>query len=87
LAAEYGVPQRTIDSISDAVTIKMMHDYAKLKAAVKAAKADVKPLRSDSPKAQRTSATPISAQDKLMQQAKIGSQSDKLAAISALIRH
>ena len=86
LADEYGVPHRTVDSISDAVTIKMMHDYATLKQAVKEARMTVKPLRSDPPRAQRPSATTQSAADEAIARAKNGSQADKLRAIDQLLR-
>lgn len=87
LAEEYGLDRRSVDGIKSAVTIKMMYDFARLKASIKAAKANVKPLRSDTPRA--VSAVPASktelqaAIDKARQ---TRSSRDEADAVAALLR-
>lgn len=85
LVSEYGVNPRWADKITDPVAIKMLHDYARLKASIKAAKDNVKPLRSDAPKGKRPGAEDATAA--AVQRAKLSnSQDDKLAAIDKLLR-
>lgn len=85
LAKEYGLPTQAVDSIKDAVTIKMMHDYARLKQSVKAARDNVKPLRAENVKGQ--SASRQSDTDVLMAKARQSrSGEDQLRAIDSLLR-
>jgi organic radical activating enzyme len=85
LGEEYGIPNRVVDGIKDALTIKMMYDYARLKQSVKAARDNVKPLRSESPRA--GSASKQSETDLLISKAKTTrSDADQLKAIDALLR-
>ena len=87
LAAEYGVPRRDVDQIKNAVTIKMMHDFARLKAGIKAAKDNVKPLRSTDPKPVQGRATPTSELSQLTAQAKrTRNPQDEANAVAALLR-
>lgn len=87
LAAEYGVPKHLVDGIKDATTIKMMHDYALLKQAVKNSRANIKPLRSDTAKAVRTTSTSTSETDAAIARAKqTRSQHDQITAIDKLLR-
>ena len=87
LAEEYGVPKQAIDQIKNAVTVKMMYDFARLKESIKAAKANVKPLRSES-----TKATPGAIGTKSELQGKIDrarstrSHADETSAVDALLR-
>jgi len=87
LAAEYGV-ERIIGQVSDHRLVKMLHDYATLKAAVKAAGSNVKPIRSSDPKARAASPNSASGEtEALIQKAKqTGQSADRMAAISKLIR-
>lgn len=47
LGAEYGVSEAVIGRIIDPITIKMMRDFAELKASIRAARDNVKPLRTE----------------------------------------
>jgi small-conductance mechanosensitive channel len=87
LADEYGLPRGSVDQIKSAVTIKMMWDFARLKASIKAAKANVKPLRADSPKA--VAGVPASKSDlqAAIDKAKHSRNTqDEAKAIDALLR-
>jgi hypothetical protein len=85
LVAEYGLPKQAVDTIKDATTIKMMHDFARLKASVKAARDNVKPLRADNTRAQHASTQ--SEIDVLMAKARQSrSGDDQLKAIDSLLR-
>ena len=87
LAAEYGVARRDVDQIKNAVTIKVMHDFARLKAGIKAAKDNVKPLRSTDPKPVQGRATPTSELSQLTAQAKrTRNPQDEANAVAALLR-
>jgi hypothetical protein len=84
IAAEYGVPRREIDQIKNAVTVKMLYDFARLKAEIKAAKQNVKPLRAASPKA--VSAVSQSNTQALAARAKQSRNSaDEAKAVAALL--
>jgi len=87
LTAEYGVARRDVDQIKNAVTVKMLYDFARLRADIKAARANVKPLRSETPKAtqaaQQTSNPVQRAIDRAKQTRNSG---DETAAIDALLR-
>ncbi|WP_299084451.1 hypothetical protein [uncultured Paraglaciecola sp.] len=85
LGAEYGVSNDQVDQVKDAVTIKMMHDFAKLRKSVKEAKETVKPLKSVNVKAGK-GRTNVSNIDAAINKAKkTGSHQDETAAINALI--
>lgn len=87
LAAEYGVPKRDIDQVKHAVTIKMMYDFARLKQSIRAAKENVKPLRSTEPKAEAGINKPTSELQRLTAQAKQSRRpQDEAAAVAALLR-
>lgn len=82
LGQEYGVD---LSRVTDHKVVKMLHDYARLKAAVKQARENVKPIRTPEPKgkpAVRTSATQT-AIDRAKQ---TGSEADKTRAVEALLR-
>lgn len=87
LADEYSVPHQAIDQVKDAVTIKMMYDFARLKDAVKAAKSNVKPLRADQPKAAAAAKPNLSDTQRAIERARqTGSKQDAAAAVEQLIR-
>jgi len=87
LAAEYGVARRDVDQIKHAVTIKMMHDFARLKQSIKAAKDNVKPLRSASPAGVKQSIVSQSETERLVAKAKQTRNSgDEATAVAALLR-
>jgi hypothetical protein len=87
LAAEYGVPKRDIDQVKHAVTIKMMYDFARLKQSIRAAKDNVKPLRSADPKAAVGISKPTSELQRLTAQAQRSrNPQDEAAAVAALLR-
>lgn len=88
LADEYGVPKQAIDQIKNAVTVKMMYDFARLKDSIKAAKANVKPLRSES--ANGRPGVPASSksdiQGKIDRAKQTRNSADETAAVDALLR-
>jgi hypothetical protein len=87
LAAEYGVQRRDIDQIKHAVTVKMLYDFARLRGDIRAAKANVKPLRSTEPAGKRPSSSHQPEAQQLAARAKQTRNSgDELAAIESLLR-
>ena len=87
LGAEYNLQPHDIDQIKNAVTIKMMHDFARLKAGIKAAKENVKPLRSTDPKPVAGVVKPTSELQQLTAQAKrTRNPQDEANAVAALLR-
>ena len=87
LGAEYNLKPHDIDQIKNAVTIKMMHDFSRLKAGIKAAKDNVKPLRDTNPKPVQGRATPTSELSQLTAQAKrTRNPQDEANAVAALLR-
>jgi hypothetical protein len=85
LTAEYGVARRDVDQIKNAVTVKMLYDFARLRADIRAAKANVKPLRSAEVKGQ--SAKTESETQQLISKAKQTRNSqDEASAVAALLR-
>lgn len=88
LADEYGVPKQAIDQIKNAVTVKMMYDFARLKDSIKAAKANVKPLRAES--ANGRPGVPASSksdiQGKIDRAKQTRNSADETAAVDALLR-
>lgn len=87
LGAEYNLQPHDIDQIKNAVTIKMMHDFARLKAGIKAAKENVKPLRSTDPKPVAGVTKPTSELQQLSAKAKqTRNPQDEAAAVAALLR-
>jgi hypothetical protein len=85
LGEDYGLKREAIDGVRDAVTIQMMHDFAKLRASIREAKANVKPLRSASPNG--THAANQSDVQTLTAKAKqTRSGTDEARAVDALLR-
>jgi hypothetical protein len=85
LANEYGVAD-IVGQVSDHRVVKLLKDFAELRGSIKAAKDNVKPLRSKDPKAQKA---PVGKPDAAAMAANRASHSgqmaDKLAAVNALI--
>lgn len=88
LSAEYDTPVRAIDEIKHAGVIRMLRDYVALKASIKAARDNVKPLRSDNPTARPSApAAPSSDLQRAIARAKqTGSKQDAADAIDQLLR-
>jgi len=86
LAEEYGLSKRDVDGVKHAVTIKMMHDFARLKQSIREAKQNVKPLRSDTPKAAQASINTNATQALIAKAKQSRNVSDEVAAIDALLR-
>ena len=85
LAAEYGI-QDTVAKVTDHRVVKLLHDFATLRQGIRAAKDNVKPLRSSDPKAHSKPAGKINAATAAAQlAAKTGSKGDQMAAIDALL--
>lgn len=86
IADEYGLGKQWADRIQDPVAIKMLNDYAALKATIKQAKSNVKPIKAKQPK---QTAKPIkqSDLDAVISKAKAtGHSHDQQAAIEMLFR-
>ena len=88
LADEYGVPRQAIDGIKNAVTVKMMYDFARLKDSIKAAKANVKPLRNETPNGRAAAAASSKSeiQGKIDRAKQTRNSADEMAAVDALLR-
>jgi hypothetical protein len=86
LAAEYGLKKHDVDQVKNAVTLKMMYDYARLKASVRQAKEAVKPLRSASPTPGKANISSDATQLAIEKAKRSGSAGDKDAAIALLLR-
>jgi hypothetical protein len=85
LAIDYGI-QEAVAGISDHKIVKLLHDFASLRSGIKAAKDNVKPLRSKEPRAKTKSPGKLNKVDALAKQARqSGSKSDQIAAIDALL--
>ena len=87
LAAAYGpVAQRLVGQVLDAPIVKMLHDYAQLRKAVKAA-GQLKPNKSTAPAATRPAVSPAqSATAALINRAKQSkSPADQQAAINSIL--
>ena len=86
LGAEYGIADQ-IGQISDHRIVKLLHDYARLRGQIKAAKENVKPLRSSEPAAkQKAVVKPDQAAMAAKQARTSGNIADQIKAISALIK-
>lgn len=86
LVKEYGQSTRWADRIQDPIAIKMLNDYARLKASIKEARANVKPLRAESPRPAGKVA-PVSKLDKAIEAAKRSRNPDDQArAVEILLR-
>jgi len=84
LAKSYGVEQ-IIGQVSHHGIVKMLHDFAQLKKAVRTAKETVKPVRAQEPKG-KTGAKSTSALEAAITKAKASkSKDDEIAAINLLI--
>lgn len=85
LAEEYGL-QELLSSVNDHRAILLMRDFAQLKAAVKNARANVKPLDKKKPKS-KPKPRDVSKTDKLADRAKqTGDRQDQIAAVGALLK-
>ena len=85
LGEEYGIENTQVDQIKDAVTIKMMHDYAKLRKSIKEAKENVKPLKSANVKAGSGRDNVSNIDAAIIKAKSTGLHQDETAAIDALI--
>jgi len=86
LAAEYGI-QDAVAQIADHRIVKLLNDFARLRSGIKAAKDNVKPLRSKDPKAQNRAAGKIDpAQQAAQRAAQTGRRADQISAVSALLK-
>jgi hypothetical protein len=84
LGEAYGVTKQQIDQVKDAVTIKMMHDYAKLRKSVKQAKENVKPVTGKKVKASQNRVNVNETQAAIAKAQKTHHHSDEVKAIDAL---
>jgi hypothetical protein len=85
LATEYGISD-AVAQIADHKIVKLLNDFAKLRQGIKAAKDNVKPLRSKEPKSRNRAAGKVDATTAAAQQAaKTGSRSDQIRAINELL--
>jgi hypothetical protein len=86
MAAEYGI-QDQVAQITDHRIVKMLHDYARLRGQIKAAKENVKPLRSSEPVAKQKAAGKPDMAALMANKAKqTRNRGDQLAAINALLK-
>jgi uncharacterized phage infection (PIP) family protein YhgE len=87
LAREYAAPPEEVGSVQYAWAIHMMRDLARYKQAIRDAKANVKPLRSETPKAVQAvkqAADPIKQAIDRAKQTR--NSADETAAVDALLR-
>lgn len=85
LASEYGV-QDIVANVSDHRVVKLLKDFVELRDSIKAAKDNVKPLRSSEPKAvNKPAGKPDAAAQAALRAATTHKMGDQIAAISALI--
>ena len=85
LASEYGV-QDIVAQVSDHRVVKLLKDFVELRDSIKAAKDNVKPLRSSEPKAvNKPAGKPDAAAQAALRAATTHKMGDQIAAISALI--
>jgi hypothetical protein len=85
LAQEYGVSPDQVNRVRDATTIKMMFDFARLRASIKDAKANVRPIRGEQPKAHQTSVVVNKTQTLIDKAKRSRNAGDQQAAIQALL--
>jgi len=86
LAKEYGV-EDVIGQVTNHKVVKMLRDYATLRKSIKAAKDNVKPLRSAEPRSKNAPVGKPDAAAMAAQRAtQTGSKQDQIAAISALLK-
>lgn len=87
LTDTYGIPRQRIDSIGDAMTVKILYDYAMLKQRIREASQNVKPLRSQEPKGQhKPTETKSETQSAIDRAKRTRNGSDELNAVEAIIR-
>ena len=83
LGDEYGVTD-VFQNVSNHRVIKMLHDFARLKQGIAAARAGVKPVRAPDPKS--TKPKPTSTLDAVTAKAKqTGAKADQIAAVNLLL--
>ena len=86
LAAEYGITD-LVSQVTDHRVVKMLNDFSKLRNSIKAAKDNVKPLRSKEPKASNKAGGKADAATNAINRAKeTGRTGDQIAAINALLQ-
>jgi hypothetical protein len=80
--------RESIFSLTDHKTVKVLYDFARLREGIKAAKANIKPLRSTNPNATgQASGAKTSEVDARVQRAKqTRNEVDQLAAVDALLK-
>lgn len=85
LGTEYGVD---LSQVADHRVVKMLHDFSRLKAAIKSAKANVKPIKTPEPRAKvpapTTRATELSTA--ISTAKNTGNQADQLKAVEMLLK-
>jgi len=85
LGGEYGVD---LSQVTDHRVVKMLHDFSRLKSAIKTAKASVKQIKTPEPKAKvptpTTKATDLS--NAVSRAKQTGNQADALQAVDMLLR-
>lgn len=85
LGEEYGVD---LSKVTDHKVVKMLHDFARLRAAITTAKANVKPVRAQAPRptpAKAPSGNP-DLQTAIQTAKRTGNHNDQVAAVDLLLR-
>jgi hypothetical protein len=84
LGHEYGVD---LSKVTDHRVVKMLYDFTRLKAGIKSARENVKPIRTPEPKAKQVRQTGRQTElSNAMTRAQTGTQADKEAAVEMLLR-
>lgn len=84
LGTEYGVD---LTRVSDHKVVKMLHDFARLRSAVKTAKANVKPVKAPEPRAMPSKAQGNpDLQNAIATAKRTGNYNDQAAAVDMLLR-
>lgn len=87
VAEQYGVERGRVHAGMDSAVLRMAYDYARLQEAVKAARANVKPLRADQPRAAQAATTkPSDVQRSIDRARQTGNKQDAADAIDKLLR-
>jgi len=87
LAKEYAAPPEEVGSVQFAWAIHMMRDLARYKQAIKDAKATVRPIRSETPRAAQAVPQQTNPIQKAIDRAKQSrNSSDEAAAVDAILR-
>ena len=84
---DYNVSRHRVDQIKDHLTVKVLYDFARLKASIKDARANVKPLRTNDARAtQAVKQTPNELAAKIARAKQTRNSVDEVQAIDALLR-